>query len=136
LLPGSNVAIEQCNNPQREFLNRRFFMLAKNQRLNLKTNFRWVASGQSFTSRNFKLFYRLGENDHPLVGVSIVSAQFKKANLRNSAKRICFKMVREHYDQLHKNINLVIMPRAQVLELPPEELSREFQNAISNLKTN
>ena len=111
-------------------------MLAKNQRLNLKTNFRWVASGQSFTSRNFKLFYRLGENETPLVGVSIVSAQFKKANLRNSAKRICFKLAQDIYSQLPKSLNLVIMPRAQVLDLPKEELSQEFQNAISSLKIN
>lgn len=111
-------------------------MLAKNQRLNLKTNFRWVASGYSLSSRNFKLFYRLGENNHPLVGVSIVSAQFKKANLRNQAKRICFKLAGELYGQLHKNLNLVIMPRAQVLDLPLEQLSREFQNAISSLKIN
>lgn len=111
-------------------------MLSKSQRLNLSKNFRWVASGKSFTSQNFKLFYRLGENSHPLIGVSIVSAQFKKANLRNQAKRLCFDAAREVYDQLHKNLNLVIMPKAQVLELTPSELSKEFQNAISSLKIN
>lgn len=111
-------------------------MLSKQQRLNLKTSFRFVASGKSFTSGNFKFFYRLGENQSPLIGVSIVSAQFKKANLRNRAKRICFKLAGDSYDQLHKNLNLVIMPKAQVLDLPPEQLKQEFQNAVSNLKTN
>lgn len=111
-------------------------MLQKSQRLNLKTNFRWVASGKSLTSTNFKLFYRLGENENPLVGVSIVSAQFKKANIRNKAKRIMFELARESYSQLHKNLNLVIMPKAQVLDLPPEILSQEFKNAISSLKIN
>lgn len=111
-------------------------MFPKNQRLNLKTHFRFVASGKFLTSRNFKLFYRLGENQAPLIGVSIVSAQFKKANLRNRAKRICFKLAGDSYDQLHKNLNLVIMPKAQVLDLPPEQLRQEFQNAISSLKIN
>ena len=81
------------------------------------------------------MFYRLGENEDPLVGVSIVSASFKKANLRNKAKRIMFDLARETYSQLHKNLNLVIMPRPQVLELPIKELQTEFQNAISSLKT-
>lgn len=111
-------------------------MLSKSRRLNLKTNFRFVASGKSVTSKNFKLFYRLGENENPLVGVSIVSAQFKKATLRNKAKRICFKLAQDFYDQLPNNINLVIMPRAQVLDLPYETLSQQFQNAISSLKIN
>ena len=111
-------------------------MLAKNQRLNLKTHFRFVASGKSVTSKNFKLFYRLGENPAPLIGVSIVSAQFKKANLRNKAKRIMFDLVKESYDQLHKNLNLVIMPRAQVLDLETGELEAEFKHAISNIKIN
>ncbi len=109
-------------------------MLLKSQRLNLKTSFRWVASGQSVTSKNFKLFYRLGENDHPLIGVSIVSAQFKKANLRNEAKRICFELARINYDKLHKNLNLVIMPRAQVLDLPLPALEKEFSDAVSRFK--
>lgn len=109
-------------------------MLSKEKRLNLKTNFRWVASGNSITSKNFKLFYRLGENHHPLIGVSIISAQFKKSTLRNEAKRICFEMAGKNYDQLHKNLNLVIMPKNQVLEIPPEQLDLEFKHAISGFK--
>ena len=111
-------------------------MLSKFQRLNLKTSFRWVASGKSLTSKNFKLFYRLGENEHPLIAVSIVSAQFKKASLRNQAKRIMFNLAASLYDQLHKNLNLVIMPKTQVLDLSASELETEFQNAIHSLKIN
>ena len=110
-------------------------MLSKENRLNLKTSFRWVAQGKSFTSQNFKLYYRLGENNHPLVGVSIVSAQFKKSNLRNQAKRIMFDLSVNNWDQLHKNLNLVIMPRNQVLDLPLDVLDTEFKNALHSLKT-
>lgn len=110
-------------------------MLAKAQRLNLKLKFRWVASGKSLTSKNFKIFYRFGENLEPKVGVSVASAQFKKATARNKAKRVCFDIVKKYYNQLHKNINLVIMPRAQVLELSQVELDKEFNYAFSNLKT-
>lgn len=111
-------------------------MLSKENRLNLKTHFRWTAQGKSFSSKNFKLFYRLGENDKPRVGVSIVSAQFKKATLRNQAKRILFEVARFNLDKLHKNLNLVIMPRPQVLEIDPSLLDIEFKNALSSLKIN
>lgn len=109
-------------------------MLSKSKRLNLKTSFRWVASGKSITSTNFKLFYRLGENPNPLIGVSIASAQFKKSSLRNQAKRIIFSLAGKFYDQLHKNLNLVIMPKAQVLETDPKALEQEFKHALSSLK--
>lgn len=111
-------------------------MLAKSQRLNLKTSFRWVASGNSYTSKNFKLFYRSGENYQPQIGVSIISAVFKKSTLRNQAKRVCFDMVQNYYTQLPKNLNLVIMPKAQVLNLPIEQLIQEFKDAISSFKNN
>ncbi len=110
-------------------------MLAKSQRLNLKTSFRWVASGKSITSKNFKIFYREGENIVPKIGVSISSGQFKKATERNHAKRICFNALRPYYALLRKNLNLVIMPRSQVLDLSGEELEKEFKNALSSLIT-
>lgn len=109
-------------------------MLSKSQRLNLKTSFRWVASGKSFTSKNFKFFYRLGENENPLVGVSISSSQFKKSHERNQAKRIMFALAQNHYPKLHKNLNLVIMPRTQVLTLQSEDLEQEFKHALSSIK--
>lgn len=111
-------------------------MLPKEQRLNLKTHFRWTAAGKSLSSKNFKLFYRQGENAQPLVGVSIVSAQFKKAVLRNQAKRICLRLIEPHINQLPKNINLVIMPKAQVLEENFDDLSRELNDAVFSLKIN
>lgn len=109
-------------------------MLSKTQRLNLKTGFRWVASGKSITSPSFKIFYRFGENDQPKIGVSLVSAQFKKATQRSAAKRICFSLAASAYNQLPKTINLVIMPRVQILETDYSILNKTFTDAISNLK--
>ncbi len=111
-------------------------MLPKSQRLNLKTSFRWVASGSALNSQNFKFFYRLGDNENPLIGVSIASSNFKKSHDRNKAKRIMFDLAKQNYHQLHKNLNLVIMPRSQVLEIDSKVLAQEFQNALSSLKTN
>jgi ribonuclease P protein component len=111
-------------------------MLDKSHRLNLKENFRWVASGKSKTTPRFKIFYRYGDNTEPKVGVSITSSQFKKAVLRNQAKRLMFEAARESLALLPKNINLVIMPRAQILETEFEVLLGDFKNAVSDLQTN
>lgn len=111
-------------------------MLPKSQRLNLRLKFKWVVTGNSLPSKSFKLFYKLGENLEPQVGVSIVSSQFKKATLRNQAKRICFKLAQDNYHLLPNGLNLVIMPNAQVLDLPSKTLGEEFQNAVSRLKIN
>lgn len=111
-------------------------MLSKDQRLNLKTQFKRTVKGRSYTSKSFKLFYRFGENVEPKIGVSIASAQFKKATLRNKAKRICFNMAKKYYHKLHKGVNLVIMPKAQVLDLSKADLEKEFSYAFSNIKNN
>lgn len=111
-------------------------MLSKNVRLNLKTNFRWVASGNSLQSQTFKLFYRQGENLEPRIGVSISSSQFNKANLRNRAKRKCFDAASALSHELPKDINLVIMPKAQVLEISQIDLEQELKDAISRFKFN
>jgi ribonuclease P protein component len=68
--------------------------------------------------------------------VSIATSQFKKATDRNKAKRICFKLAQNHLGLLPNNLNLVIMPRAQILTEKFENLSTQFNNAISSLKTN
>src|SRR3990167_3749851 len=108
-------------------------MLPKNKRLNLKTHFRWVASGKSLSHPLFKLFYRFGDNPDPRIGVSLVSAQFKQSTQRSQAKRICFRIAAGLYSQLPKNLNLVIMPKAQILDTDSRLLSKELTNAIFNL---
>lgn len=70
------------------------------------------------------------------MGVSITSSQFKKAVLRNQAKRLMFEAARESLALLPKNINLVIMPRPQILETEFEVLLGDFKNAVSDLQTN
>jgi ribonuclease P protein component len=108
-------------------------MLPKTNRLNLKTSFRWVASGKTYSSPFFKLFYRTGENNEPLVGVSIVTASFKQATLRNKAKRLMFELAREYLALLPNNINLVIMPKPEIFKTEDEALRKEFRNALSVL---
>lgn len=103
-------------------------MLSKDKRLNLTKEFKWVAAGKKYQSANFKLFFRLGENQIPRVGVALSKRQFKKAHERNAAKRIGFKLSEKIYDRLPNSQNLVIMPNANILSFSPEALEQEIND--------
>lgn len=100
-------------------------MLAKNKRLNLRTNFSWITKGQKTETKYFKVFFRTGENTHPLVGVAIKSSVFKKAHERNLAKRIAFTVLGSIYDKLPNAQNLVIMPKERLDEVSVDALTKE-----------
>lgn len=102
-------------------------MLPKNKRLNLKYQFKWVASGKRLETKFFKIFAKNGENSTPLIGVAVSSAIFKKSTLRNKAKRVSFKVAEAVYKDLRKNINLVIMPKTGILDIPIDVVISEFK---------
>ncbi len=111
-------------------------MLPKLQRLNLKKNFKFVASGAKLETRSFKLMYRFSTNDNPLVGVAISSSNFKKANLRNKARRLSYLAIEDYYLDLPKGINLVIMPKAGILNDTVDELKKELKNVKDIFESN
>ncbi len=105
-------------------------MLAKNQRLNLKHNFQWVASG---TKKNFpfgRVFFRYGKNETPLAGVAVSSRVFKKANERNLAKRVVFSALGLFYSELPEGLNVVVLPNSAVLTLTAEDLKKELYQIV------
>ena|SRR5258708_17206727 len=104
-------------------------MLPKSKRLNLKKNFKFVADGRKIYTQSFKIFYRLGENPQPLIGVAVSKSNFNKAHDRNKAKRLAFQAVEKVYERLLKNLNLVIMPNSKVLSESVDQLIRELENA-------
>lgn len=102
-------------------------MLPKDKRLNLKKDFNWVSQGSKVITDDFKLMYRDGSNNKPLVGISISSKVFKKATLRSKVKRITADSIQVVYPGLRKNINLVIMPKVTIF-------SKSIENIIKQLK--
>lgn len=103
-------------------------MLPKPQRLNLKKTFKWVAAGRKTETLSLKLFYRAGNNPQALVGIATSKNYFKKSHQRNRAKRLASKAVEEVYPTLPNNLNLVIMPKAEILEKSSQEVSEELKN--------
>lgn len=100
-------------------------MLPKNKRLNLRTNFSWIVKGKKTETKHFRVFFRIGTNTHPLVGVAIKTSFFKKAYERNLAKRIALTVLGIIYDKLPNAQNLVIMPKERLDEVSVEALTEE-----------
>ncbi|EKD90872.1 MAG: hypothetical protein ACD_30C00074G0007 [uncultured bacterium] len=101
-------------------------MLPKAKRLNLSKDFKFVASGVKINTHNFKVMYKFKGEEEPLVGVAISKQNFKKAVDRNRAKRLCFEVLKKIYPSLKRGLNLVIMPRAQILQGSTDDLSLEL----------
>ncbi len=107
-------------------------MLPKSNRLNLKKDFKWVVCGKRSETKHFKLFYQIGVNSHPLVGIALSKSVFRKATKRNRARRLTAVAIQANYDKLLNNLNLVIMPKIEILQTRPEQLSEELYE-IKNL---
>lgn len=109
-------------------------MLAKSQRLNLTKDFRWVRAGKRVETPHFKIFFRVGDQTTPRVGIALVSKLFKRAHDRNRARRLTSKAIEQNYPGLPKKINLVIMPKGPILEKKANDLAREIKD-VKNIFT-
>lgn len=103
-------------------------MLPKTRRLNLKKDFKWVVLGKKAETDNLKIYWRLGTNKFPKIGIAISKNYFKKSSERVEAKRRCFAAAKAHYASLPNNLNLVIMPKTAVLNKEQNQLVAELEN--------
>ncbi|MBI2011461.1 ribonuclease P protein component [Candidatus Daviesbacteria bacterium] len=103
-------------------------MLPKNKRLNLSKSFKWVAKGDKKETKYLKLNFRLGENENPLIGIALSKIYFPKSTQRNKAKRLAFSATDLTYPLLIKNLNLVIMPKVNILKANPTLVAKDLQN--------
>ena len=110
-------------------------MLAKDKRLNLKKNFKWVVAGKKLETPNFRFFFRFSSNKQPLVGIASSKVFFKKAHLRNRARRLSSEAAQFIYSDLPSGLNLVIMPKSAILETSVDNLKVEIVNAKNNFKS-
>lgn len=103
-------------------------MLPRAQRLNLKQDFKFIQSGKKADTSSFRLMFRDGENQQALIGIALTTKYFKKATLRNRAKRLTSTAIQTLYSRLRNNLNLVIMPKSQILEKSANQLIGELEN--------
>lgn len=107
-------------------------MLPKSQRLNLKKDFKWAASGKKLETKYAKFFVRFGENQFPRIGIAVSSKVFKNATDRNRAKRLISAAVESLYSSLPNSINIVALPKHGVIEVKSGLVLLDLEEALKN----
>ena len=105
-------------------------MLPKSQRLNLKTDFKWVASGKMLETKYLKLFIRFGENTQPKIGIALSGKNFKKAVERNRARRLISTAFQALYSNLPSSINIVALPKPGVLSVKSGDVLSDLESKL------
>lgn len=111
-------------------------MLAKSQRLNLSQVFKFVTAGSRRETATLKLFWRQTEGDVALVGIALAKKNLRKATQRNKAKRLISQAIEQLYERLQPGLNLVIMPKSEILQRSVEELKAELENEARLYRAN
>lgn len=109
-------------------------MLPKSRRLNLKTDFKWVASGRRKDTKFVTVFIRIGENTETRVGIATSSKTFKKAHDRNRARRITAAAFESLYNSLPNNINIVALPKAGIALVKSGDVLLDLEESLKDAK--
>lgn len=109
-------------------------MLPKHQRLNLKKDFKWVASSKKLETKYLKIFIRVGDNQIPKLGIATSSKTFKKAVERNRARRLVSSAVEPLYGRLPENVNIVALPKIGILKVKSGDVLLDLEEALKREK--
>lgn len=109
-------------------------MLSKDKRLNLKTDFKWVAAGKKLETKFLKLFLRLGDNQAPRVGIAGSAKVFKKAHDRNRARRLTSAVFEVLYSKLPQSINIVAMPKEPIINVSSGDVLIDVEEVLRKEK--
>lgn len=107
-------------------------MLARSQRLNLKTDFKWAASGKKLESKYLKVFIKSGNNENPRIGIAVSSKTFAKSTERNHARRLTSAAFEELYETLPEGINILVLPKAGILEVKSQDVLSDLGSLLKN----
>lgn len=105
-------------------------MLRKDQRLNLKIDFTWARQGLHLENQLAKIFIRFGNNEIPKVGIALSKLNFSNASERNRARRLTSQVFQELYPKLPKNVNIVVMPKKEIIKKPMAELKASLEEIL------
>lgn len=108
-------------------------MLPKSARLNLKKDFKQVASGKKIETKYLKLFLTVGENEFPKVGIAVSSSLFKKSTERNRVRRLVSAAFESLYSSLPRTINIVALPKIRVLGVKSGDILSDLGGHIEKI---
>ena len=109
-------------------------MLPKYQRLNLKKDFKWAASGKKIDSKFLKLFIKVGENQTAKIGIATSSKTFTKASQRNRARRLTSAAFEPLFSKLPQSINIVALPKAGILSVKSGNVLLDLEEKLKDEK--
>lgn len=109
-------------------------MLPQNKRLNLKKDFKRVASGKRIETKFLKLFTRLGDNLNAKVGIAVSAKTFSKPTDRNRARRLTAQAFQTIYFKLPNDINIVALPKAGIISVKSSDVLSDLEAAFKNEK--
>lgn len=109
-------------------------MLPKSQRLNLKTDFKWVAMGKKIETKYLKLFIKTGDNVVARVGIAVSGKTFKKAHERNRVRRLVAEAFHSAYSQLPVSTNIVALPKAGILSVKSGNVLLDLEEGLKKEK--
>lgn len=102
-------------------------MLPKNKRLNLKKDFKRVASGKKLENNLVKLFIKPGDLLYSRIGIAVSKTVFKKAVDRNRARRLLSKGFENLYDRFPDGINIIALPKKEMVECSSDQVTRSLE---------
>lgn len=105
-------------------------MLPKPKRLNLKKDFKWVASGKKIETKFARLFIRTGGNEFPRIGIAVSSSFFKKATDRSRARRVLSAALELLYSKLPQSINIVALPKTGILKVKSSDVFLDLEKLL------
>lgn len=107
-------------------------MLSRDKRLNLKKDFKWVASGKKLEAEYLKVFISFSNNKIPKIGIATSSKVFNKASKRNKARRIVSESCERLYSLLPCNINIIALPKAGVVNVKSSDVLLDLEKVLRN----
>lgn len=105
-------------------------MLSKDRRLNLAKDFKWVVTGRKLESRYLKLFIKEGHNETTKVGVASSGKIFKKASLRNRARRLASVALETLYDSFSPGVNILALPKEGILKVKSKDVLEDLKETL------
>lgn len=110
-------------------------MLPKNKRLNLKKDFKWVASGKKLETKYMRLYFRESNpstGSGPKVGIAVSSKVFKKAVDRNRARRLVSQAFQSTIYNLPATVNILGLPKIGILGVKSDDVAKDLDSSLNN----
>lgn len=92
-----------------------------------------MASGEKTENSLVKIFFKNGQNEFPKIGISLSKNIFKKAVDRNRARRFVSKSFENLYNKLPSGLNIVAMPKADVLQFSSGEITKSLEELLKRV---